>query len=120
MKVEEIKLALEKNKETHLQFKDVKTVTKSFDKANTLYGKALDNRVKAQNMLKSVIQNYNLAKVEYETALSNINKLKDSAKSLGVDLPANISNMEKSSNDDLSRIKTNINALNSAISSIDK
>ena len=91
MKVEEIKLALEKNKETHLQFALVDDIKKIYSNANKMYENNTSTLKKYAQQLEKDFQN---TANEYKKALNKYNELEKSSKDLGIEVPNDIKSIK--------------------------
>ena len=109
MKVEEIKLALQKNKETHLQFAladDFLKKTKAYDSASEKFKKSVENLVKSNNDMKQAFLDISSFSSSVDSEYQNLRK---KVSEIGVEMPNNIvssyNNFIKKLKDDSSEYK---------------
>jgi hypothetical protein len=91
MKAEEIKLALQKNSETHIQFQDSKTIQKNIDDAKKELSKLesfRDNYLDAVKKMDSIKKDFDAQSKNVNISISFINEsakeLEQKAKDLGL------------------------------------
>jgi SMC interacting uncharacterized protein involved in chromosome segregation len=101
MKVDEIKLALEKNREIAIQLKTVEELRKIFNEINSINSEVEESKKKiiAQaNILENVGKRLASKSNDFMGSYENFKKV---ASSIGVDVPSDIKNLEKTAKESL-------------------